>query len=73
MKEKLGKIKEEVEYIQFCTGWSCDTFNGRTCEENTKQAYEEELHSIGNCAEAIISQIDNIILEINNAETTQKD
>lgn len=37
---------EALEYAEFCTHISTDTFNGKKCDPDTKQAYEEILLTI---------------------------
>lgn len=68
MKEKLLKVKEGLEYIEFCTHMSCDTFNGKACDDNTKQAYEEQLYLIGYHVKFNIAILDSIISMLDSEE-----
>jgi hypothetical protein len=72
MKEKLKQVKEELEYIEFSTHMSCDTFQGKSCDSNTKQAYEEQLYLIGCRVKESVALIDSILATLDSQELVDK-
>lgn len=61
MLDELKKIRGALEYVEFSTHMSCDTFSGKECDSNTKQAYEEQLYLIGFHTKGVIATLDTLI------------
>ena len=44
--EENQRYKDALEFIEFRTHFRCETYNGKSCDLNTQEAYEESLKSI---------------------------
>ena len=53
---RIKELEDALEFIEFSTHMTCHTFNGKECEANTKQAYEEHLDMIGDYAKKTLNK-----------------
>lgn len=53
---EIKRLRDALGYIEFSSHFRAITYNGKDCDANTQEAYEDSLKAIGQIAQAALAE-----------------